>query len=224
MKKSEKEKAVTLRKKGYSYNLIAEKVQVSKSTLHHWLAEIPYTPNDEVKRRIGEARARSGEAKHIIKLESFKKARMLAKSDVKAISHRDLFMLGLALYIGEGEKNDTVGVINSDVNVILFTIKWLKEHYEVKNENLTLAIHCYPDNNTATCLQYWSDVTGIPLSQFGKTQVDRRSNKGLGKRGKLPYGTAHLRVKSNGNKNLGVLLSRRIQASIDMILVNNLRA
>lgn len=218
MKQSEKEKAIALRKDGYSYNLIAERVSVSKSTLHNWLADIPYVPNDEVIDRIGKARAKSGEAKHQIKLESFKKAKILAEQDVKKISHRDLFMLGLALYIGEGEKNDVVGIINSDPRIVVFAIKWLNEVYGVPRESLTLAIHLYPDNDTGASLQFWSETTGIPLCQFGKTQIDRRENKKIGKRGKLKFGTAHLRVKSSGNKNHGVLLSRRIRAAMDIVL------
>jgi DNA-binding XRE family transcriptional regulator len=217
-KKVEKEKAIRLRKEGYSYNMIAEKVNVSKSTLHNWLAEIPYTPNNEVTERIGSALAKATQAKHQSKLASFKQARQLARRDIGSFSKRDRFFFGLAIYAGEGEKNDTVGVINSNPDIVTFVIDWLHDFYDVSIDHLTLAIHCYPDNNTAACLRYWSEITGIPLSQFGKTQIDRRLNKKLGKRGKLPYGTAHLRVKSKGKKEFGVLLSRRIQAAINQIL------
>jgi len=218
MKRVEKEKAIALRKAGYSYNLIAEQVSVSKSTLHNWLAEIPYTPNELVKQRVGSALAKATQVKHEQKLASIKRAQTQAKKDVGRVKNRDQFVFGLAIYAGEGEKNDTVGIINSNRDVIVFSITWLQKFYDVQIENLTLAIHCYPDNNILTCLEYWSEQTGIPLSQFGKTQVDKRPNKKLGKRGKLPYGTAHLRVKSNGNKKLGVFLSRRIQASINLML------
>lgn len=207
-----------MRKSGYSYNLIADKLHVSKSTLSIWLAEIPYTPNTEVIARIGRARARSGEVKHQLKLASYEKAKELAVKDVGTITDRDLFYIGLALYIGEGEKNDVVGVINADPRIIVKSIEWLQKIYDVRMSNFTLAIHLYPDNDPSECLHYWSDITRIPLSQFGKTQVDRRHNKKHGKRGKLPYGTAHLRVKSNGNKDLGVLLSRRIKAAMNLVL------
>ena len=53
-------------------------------------------------------------------------------------------------------------------------------------------------------------MTNIPLSQFGKTQIDARENKSNKKKRKLPYGTAHLTIKSIGNRNNGVLLHRRI--------------
>jgi hypothetical protein len=217
-KLSSKEAAVKLRTAGYSYNLIAEKVSASKSTLSVWLANVPYTPNKTVIGRIGNSRSASGEAKHRLKMASYSEAKVLAKNDVGKFTHRDIFMLGLAIYIGEGQKNDTVGIINADVRIITMAIQWLKKFYNVPQSNFTLAIHLYPDNNSDASLRYWSKQTGIPLCQFGKTQIDRRIGKKLEKRSKLPHGTAHLRVKAMGNKQLGVLLSRRIKAAMDIVL------
>ena len=213
-----KKGAIQLRKKGYSYSLISEKIGISKSTLHYWLAEIPYTPNAEVKKRIGKALARSGEVKHKMKMETFRKAKELAIVDVGTMSDKDLFMLGLGIYIGEGEKNENIGVINADPRIIVLIIRWFITICDLDKSHFTLAIHLYPDNDVATCLTYWSKVTGIPHAQFGKTQIDKREKKGTHKRGKLPYGTAHLRVKSNGKKEFGVLLSRRIHAWMNLVL------
>lgn len=217
-KTSEKEYAIKLRKAGYSYNLIVEKVSVSKSTLSLWLAQIPYTPNNTVVKRIGNARAAVTKVKHEQKLASYREAECLAKNDIVSITNRDLFILGLALYIGEGQKGDTVGIINADPRIIIKAIQWLQNYYGVPKENLTLAIHLYSDNNRSASLQYWSEQTGIPLSQFGKTQIDLRTNKKVSKRGKLPHGTAHLRVKAVGNKAFGVLLARRIRIASDILL------
>ena len=47
-----KEKALYYRKKGYSYNMISEKLGLAKSTLSDWLKEIPYQPNRKVISRI----------------------------------------------------------------------------------------------------------------------------------------------------------------------------
>lgn len=217
-KLSAKEQVINLRKQGYSYNLITAKIPVSKSTLSVWLAQIPYTPNQVVLDRIGNSRAAATKAKHELKLQSYAEAKLLAKTDTGTISRRDLFMLGVALYIGEGQKNDTVGIINSDPRVITLAMRWLQECYRVPLESFTLAIHLYSDNNRLASLRYWSEQTDIPQSQFGKTQIDLRPNKKGSKRGKLPHGTAHLRVKALGNKRHGVLLARRIKAAMDIVL------
>lgn len=218
MKSSAKETAIKLRQAGYSYSLILEKVPVSKSTLSVWLAHIPYAPNKKVVERIGSALAASGLAKHKQKAASYDEAETLAKFDIGSCTERDLFMVGLALYLGEGEKNDNVGIINSDPLIIITTMNWLKKFYNVPQANFTLAIHLYPDNNSEASLKYWSKQTNISIAHFGKTQVDKRVNKSMGKRSKLPHGTAHLRVRANGNRQLGALLARRIKAASAIVL------
>ncbi len=210
--------AINLRKHGYSYSMIADKTGLSKGTLYSWLSSIPYEPNNEVVYRIGNARAKSGLVKHKNKLKTVEEARKQAIKDIGKVSKRDLLMLGIALYIGEGEKNENVGIINADPRIIRLAIKWLIDIYGLSINNFTLAVHLYPDSDIETCLHYWSKQTNIPLTQFGKTQIDKRKNKVVSKRGKLPYGTAHLRVKSNGVKEFGVLLARRIRASMEEIL------
>jgi len=218
MKKSYQDLAILLRKSGYSYSLIAKKVPVAKSTLSRWLKDIPYEPNDEVQRKIGKALAASGKKKHAQKLDSYKEASILATEDLATQKNTGLLYLGLGIYIGEGEKNDTVGIANSSPDVIVTTMKWLIQCYGLSITNFTLAVHLYPDNDIASAELYWSKVTGIPVSQFGKVQIDRRKHKSKLRYKRLPFGTAHLRVKSNGKKEFGVLLSRRIEESIKIVL------
>ncbi|MCR4330260.1 MAG: hypothetical protein NUV65_06995 [Candidatus Roizmanbacteria bacterium] len=216
---TEKDRAIALRREGYSYNYIVKKTNVSKSTLHYWLADIPYTPNKETIARIGRARAKSGEVKSKMKRDSIRKAGEIAKNDIKEINKRDLFMLGLGLYIGEGSKTaDHIRVINSDPRIICLAVGWFEEICGLTKSNLSLAIHLYPDNNIRESIAYWRDVTGIPREQFGKTQIDKRDGKKMAKRGKLPYGTAHLSVRSCGNKNFGVFLARKIKGWMEEVL------
>src|SRR3989338_963966 len=214
-----KKHAIKLRKQGHSYQYIAEKISVPKSTLSSWLGEIPYVPNKETLERIGKARAMSGQVKSQQKMHSILKAREIAKRDIGVLNKRDLFMLGLGLYIGEGTKtHGIVRVINADPRVIVFVVKWFKIVCGLQNENFKIRIHLYPDNNKEECLNFWSKTSTIPRTQFLKTQVDFRKDKKKLKRGKLPYGTAHLSVLSNGKKEFGVFLSRRINAWIEMVL------
>src|SRR3989338_5634425 len=71
----EKSHAIKLREKGHSYQYIAKKIKVSKSTLSSWLSEIPYIPNEETIDRIGKARARAGQVKSQQKISSILNAR-----------------------------------------------------------------------------------------------------------------------------------------------------
>lgn len=219
-KQSVRNLAIKLRNEGYSYNLISKKTGLSKSTTYEWLANIPYTPNKEVFERIGKARAASGASKAKQKALSIQKAREIAKKDIGFISDRDLFMLGLGVYIGEGTKNgDAIRIINANPKIIKLTIKWLKKSCGLSTKNFVARLHIYPDNNQDECIDYWSKEIGIPKKQFQKTQIDARRNKKMFKRGKLPYGTAHVTVKSNGKKEFGSFLGRRIRAWMGEVLL-----
>lgn len=214
---SKRETAIALRKKGFAYSYISEKTGLSKSTLSDWLSKIPYAPNQETVERVGKAIAASNARKTKIRQEETEKVRQDAFSDIGKINNRDLFMFGLGLYLGEGSKtHDITRVTNSDPNVIHLAMTWFHE-LGVSREQFLLTIHLYPDSDIEKSLQFWSHTTTIPISQFGKVQVDRRVNKKKNRAGKLPHGTAHLTVRSLGRKEFGVVLARKIQAWTDEV-------
>lgn len=210
-----KEKAVELRMKGYSYSLIQEEVPVSKSTLSLWLRSVPFTPNQKVQNRVRKATQSIAEYSYRNKKYSLELATQRAKETLGTLSRRDLLMVGVGLYIGEGSKSKgIVRVVNSDPRVIAVAIRWFEEIFNLPTKHFSLSIHLYPDNDLEKSLKFWSNATGIPLNQFGKTQVDTRKKR-MGKRGMLKYGTAHLGVRSGGEKEFGVLLFRTILALIE---------
>lgn len=214
-----KQQAIELRKQGYSYNLISEKLGIAKSTLNGWLPGVPYKPNSEVIARIGLNHARAGESMSAKKRASIEKADALGKKDVGKITKRDLFMLGIGVYIGEGSKfGSFIRVINAEPALIVLAIRWFTEVCAVPFENLSIRLHLYPDNDIQTCIHYWSQKTGLGFHQFSKCSIDTREGKKMGKRGKLPYGTAHLSVKSMGNILHGAFLRRRIDAWMNAVL------
>lgn len=214
-----KEKATELRKKGFSYNMISEKLKISKSTLSCWFRDMPFVPNKAVLKRIQLGPIKSGKIRHNQRVIDVARIKDLADKELGNISERDLWMLGLALYIGEGSKTyEIVRIINSDPKVIKLAIKWFKKICKLKDENISMRIHLYPDNNVNKCIKYWNRITKIPIKQFRKTQVDQRKNKSGKKKRKLPYGTAHLTIVSNGNPDFGVNLHRRIMGWIESSL------
>jgi hypothetical protein len=218
-RKELKEKAIKLRNDGFSYTDISEKISVAKSTLSDWLGSIEYVPNQETLNKIGKARIASNLARVRTKSESFLIAKKEAKIDIGEISNRDLFMLGLGLYLGEGTKtHDIVRVINANPRMIVLAIRWFREICGLQIENFRIRLHLYPDNNVEESINYWSFQTKIPKIQFHKSHIDIRKNKKTYKNSKLPYGTAHLCVVSNGKKEFGVVLSRRINAWIENVL------
>jgi transcriptional regulator with XRE-family HTH domain len=190
IQKSIFEKSKKLRESGYSYSYISQKLNISKSTLSHWLREIEFKPNEYTVNKIGQARVKSGQKRNAQKIQSISKTKKFA---------------------------NLLRVANSDLKVIQTAIVWFEKCFGIKRKNFRLAIHVYPDNNIGSVLKFWSKETGIPLSQFGKTQVDKRVGKKSGL-GKLKYGTAHLTVIGGNKSGAGVDLYRKIEYLNDNIL------
>jgi hypothetical protein len=210
---STKDLAIKLRKEGYPYPYISQQTGLSKSTLSGWLSEVPYTPNQETIEAYGKARAAAGEQKAKLRQLSIESIQQNVAAEIGELSDRDLFMLGLGLYLGEGAKKQGVVVTNADVEVIKLSMAWFYS-LGLTREHFRLKIHLYPDSNIEECLQFWSRETTIPMSQFGKTQIDTRTDKRKYNNRKLPYGTAHLVILRLDKKEYGVLLARKIKAWI----------
>jgi hypothetical protein len=212
-----KNEALKLRKSGHSYSYISKLTGISKSTLSDWLTGLPYTPNKKTLEAIGKARLAANLAKNKEKQKSILKAIEEAKNEMGPLSKRDIFMLGLGVYLGEGTKgHNIIRIINANPQIIQLTIKWF-QNMGLNMDNFAIRIYLYPDSDIEQSLQYWSNITKIPRSQFYNVQIDKRQNKSLKKKGKLPFGTAHLCIKSNGNKKFGAFLSRKISAWIDEV-------
>ena len=215
-----KQKAIELRKAGYSYNYIMKHVPVAKSTLSEWLYDIPFTPNKYTQETIGNARLASGVYKNNIKKESMKNASEDAFKRIMSLSERDICMLGLGLYIGEGGKTGGITrIINSDPRIITMVLRWLQIEFGVKVENLKVRLHVYPDTDIVQAVKYWSKMLSIDKKYFSKPIIDLRTNKKTSYVGKLPHGTAHVTVKSLGDKKLGVYMHRSIMALIDRVFM-----
>jgi len=213
-----KEEAINYRKYGYSYNMISEKLGLAKSTLSYWLGEIPYKPNKEVIKRIKAGPIKAAQNKQREKIATIKFIKRKAKKELGKLTKRDLWLLGIGLYIGEGRKfQEAIQLTNSDPETIKIASKWFREICDLKNENLKPSVHIYPDINTKAVINYWSKIIGVPKKQFGKTQIIRRNNKSKKKRRSL-HGTLHLHIKSCGQKRFGKNLHRRIMGWIEAAL------
>src|ERR1700710_414060 len=120
--------AEELRAQGYSYGLIHEKLGVSRSTMSYWFKDKPFTPNQEVLDRIKRGSAMQGVRRHNQRVQEIAELRDLGIVEVGVLSKRDLWLLGVGLFIGEGSKTtEAIRIVNSDPKVIRLAIRWLKE-------------------------------------------------------------------------------------------------
>lgn len=214
--KNLKDRALDLRRRGWSYNIIAKRLDVSKSTLSHWLRTVPYEPNKTVIKRIRLGPARSAASKQRQRLEEISHFKTEGQRQIRRVSDRELLFLGLGLYMGEGSKlYEDVRIVNSDPQVLSVAMEWLRRSCGVPDRNFAAVVHVYPDSSPKASIRYWSRITGIPQRQFEGVQVDRRLDKSARKRRRLPYGTAHVKVYSRGDRRFGVALHRRIMGWIE---------
>jgi hypothetical protein len=206
-----KKKVFALRVEGYSYSDIRERVKISKTTLSDWLTNVPYEPNLHVKNKLLYARAKS-KSKVQERIEnSFVEAHNHAKKILGEINERDLLMLGLGLYLGEGAKtHNTISISNSDPDILLLMLRWFLLFEGLSVKNVHARVFMYPDLDEAVVKDFWSKKLGIPKKQFGRSAIDKREKKGSTRIGKLPFGTAHLIIRARGNPSLGRYLFRVI--------------
>jgi transposase len=200
------QRALDLRRAGWSYAMITAELGVGKSTLSGWLKGEPRA-GDPALQRSQSARIRSGITNRLAHQRAVHTQIAAAADEIPqrfgdGIRDRDLFVAGLMLYWAEGDKTQTVSLTNSDPTIIACYIRWLRQCLAITETRFRCEIHLYPDVDIETAEQYWSDITRVPRAQFYTSQVDTRDNKSVTKRGKLPYGTLHVKVVGKGTTAL----------------------
>lgn len=155
---------------------------------------------------------RASKEKHQQRLLKEIRLQKVGMKDVGRLSQRDIFMLGLALYWGEGYKglSQELGFTNSDPTMILFFIQWISQIYGIPRSRLILrvSINGMHSHRVRRVEQYWSRTTGVPLSQFTMTSLIKTASKKVYTNGAEHYGTLRIKVRS------GTDLRRRILGSI----------
>ena len=89
---------------------------------------------------------------------------------IGALSERDRLMYALALYAGEGSKSDDKIVFaNSDAQLVRVFLGWFRREFELDESRLRLRLDLPEDLDLDRALEFWSEATGIPMSQFQKS-------------------------------------------------------
>ena len=107
-----------------------------------------------------------------------------AKAELGRLSKRDRFIAGIALYSGEGSKNDGKGgFANSDPILIKFMTKWFQEFCHLPMSKLRGAIWIHKGLDEIVAKYFWSELCGIPQEQFHKTYIaeDKKNSKKIRK-------------------------------------------
>jgi transposase-like protein len=202
-KPMERMKARELRLQGMPIKRIARALDVSPSSVFYWTRDIelsaeqirrnlrgPSGPQDpaRVARRAASWRRRSREKRLGYQLDGRHRAR---RAD-------PLHMAGCMLYWAEGTKSrNKVSFSNSDLNMIRFFGRFLRESLEVQPEQLTIRLNVYTGNgiSVSEIEDHWLNALGLPRSVLRGHTLNHTPTSSSGqKTARLPYGVCSLTV------------------------------
>lgn len=211
-----RKKAIELRLQGYTYGQIKRELGLPKSTLSDWLRNLSLTikqiellsKNKTISKDLRIERFRSTmRDKRISKLG---KIITEQEKSLLPLSKKELFIAGLFLYLGEGNKQrNIVAISNTNPIVIQFAKYWMTKILKVPANKLKVRLHLYSDMDINEKIDYWSNLLSIPKEQFSSPYIKKS------KRDNLTY-------KSYGHGTCNLMcfntnLSEKIAMSIKLI-------
>lgn len=206
MIKKEKEQVLArhLRKKGKSLREIATSLGVSRGSVSLWVKDIKLTKpqlrflaykpfqQEAITKRVV-SRLKNEKAKRQIIIDSHKKS-----IENLGISLNELLIVGVCLYWAEGGKADSSRFFrfsNSDPEMIKVIMCFIRKIFKVPEHKIKGQIHLHEHLDGEVALKYWSDISGIPVSQFNKISC-QHNKASKNTRDTLPYGTLDIAVYS----------------------------
>lgn len=177
----ERQAAVELRKKGYSYKEIEEVVPVSRASLSLWLRKINLTKQqkDRLATLSLVGQQAGAKARRTQRLSKLSRLTEEVKQELPDLLKNNFFTLGLALYWAEGSKQkpwnlaEAVGFANSDPMAVLVVRRWMRIFLGINEQELTYRLHIHVSANVQKAIDEWSDLLGV---ENGKIKFTLKHN------------------------------------------------
>ena len=203
-----KEKAITLRKQGFSYSEILKQVNVAKSTLSLWLRDVglskKQTQKLSEKKRL--SALKGALARKTWRIESSKQIIEKSEKEIGQLSARELWIIGISLYWAEGSKEKEnkpgsgVQFTNSDPAMVKLFLRWLQESCKIERERIYLEIYIHDTckDKLPEVIQFWAKASGSHESTFKRIYFKKskikihRQNIGISY-----YGILRIRIKGS---------------------------
>ena len=178
--------AKLLRKQGLTYPEINFQLgrDIPKSTFNYWFRNIKMN-RTYIKRaaemsliHIRKLQAKSVENNKIKRQKYFTDLKKQYKHLGQKIQNIDTSLLVLStLYICEGGKRRKGALMfgNSDPLIIKLFLKTLRTSFKIIESSFRCTVQCRADQDSDKLKNYWSEITKIPMDQFYKTYVDKRT-------------------------------------------------
>jgi hypothetical protein len=205
-----KENALSLRRQGKTYNEILAVVPVAKSTLSLWLREVELCQKQvqriTAKRRTAQLKGALARKKQRLSITSdIVKA---AQAEVGALSARERFLVGVALYWAEGSKQRERTVSqgltfnNTDPAMIYFFLSFLREQMKISRSDIHLTLYIHEDHKyrLERVVAHWRKELHEPKLVFGGIYYKNHNSKtNRTKIDETYFGTVRVRVRRSTN-------------------------
>ena len=221
MKQKARKKARKMREKGLSMVKIANKLNVSKSSVYRWCNDIKLTEKQKKKleesklKAMKRARKRAADKKAKLKEKRIQKNKKEGVERVGKLSKRDRYVAGLMLYSGEGAKTDgRVEIANTDPKIIKFMLDWFEEFYNKKPDDFRAELYIHDNLEVNKAIDFWQKYTKIPSVNFLDPYIVENNPDRL-----------RDKTHKNGVLKIGLhdcSLHRQIMGSIQAVLQNNI--
>lgn len=193
-----RDEARRLRQQGFSVRDITKLLGVSKGSVSLWVKDIELS--EEQRRHLKSRQRQVGSNNQGSKTnEVTYRERRRQYQEVGRARAREgskLHLIGCMLYWAEGaKKRNTLYFANSDANMLLIYLRFLKEELNVITEAIKIQIHCHATDEMEVkrIENYWLALLQLPPSALHKTQVKMGS---VTHHNVLPNGVCGLRVNS----------------------------
>ncbi|MBI2048194.1 MAG: hypothetical protein HYT27_03565 [Parcubacteria group bacterium] len=181
-----KQKALSLRREGKSYDDIMKIIPIPKSTLASWyIAEnipSPFTRKIQLA-HLRNIRPLAANARRQERLDRLKKIQNNATLEVRAYPVENIgFKKSIlaVLYWAEGAKHERVSglkFVNTDPNLMRLYLQLLRTCYTIDERRLRIRLHVHYYHKIREVKKFWSELLNISISQFAAAYVKKRSRK-----------------------------------------------
>jgi hypothetical protein len=163
-----------LRALGWTLTEICEAVGCSKASASLWCRDVEIDQEVLDQRRRERflagnegARRRGPNKLQRRKMAEIEEMRVAGIGEVGELSDRDLMVVGIALYAGEGSKTPgEVRFANSDPRMIRFFVEWMRRCFGIEPSEMKLRLYLHEGLDLDVANEFWSTLTGIPVARF----------------------------------------------------------
>jgi transposase len=179
-----REKAVAMRKEGYSYGDIRQSLGVPKSTLSNWVQDIALDEEhaSALRRRNQSGVFRRAESRKATTRLQRERIRAEAEAEIGELTRRELFIARVVAYWAEGAKakpwNDKASVefVNSDPAMVTLFLRWI-ELLGIPKQDMSFRIHIHESGDIALAHEFWAAIVEVPSARFQKPMLKRHQPK-----------------------------------------------